>query len=172
MRPPTASAMCLDACFQRTLGVAPLPLAPTRPHMAIRATRDSNFGSGNHDMPGLSAFAYTSGSPIRALPTHLSACSQRILGVVPCALRSQTRHNNTITSPKLARALMGNRLSACSSWLLSMPLGCAHPYGRRASLAPTTSNGSWVRQPRPRSQIRLTRLYGLIGGAWCLNCLW
>jgi hypothetical protein len=112
MRPPTASAMCLDACFQRTLGVAPLPLAPTRPHMAIRATRDSNFGSGNHDMPGLSAFAYTSGSPIRALPTHLSACSQRILGVVPCALRSQTRHNNTITSPKLALSWATDHLPA------------------------------------------------------------
>jgi hypothetical protein len=44
------------AYFQRVLGVAPsaLALAETLPHIATRATRNSNLDSGNHDMSRLS----------------------------------------------------------------------------------------------------------------------
>jgi hypothetical protein len=82
---------------QRVLGVAPSPLAP-RQHTATPAARDSNLGSGNHDMSRLSAFVYPNDAPIHGLADkRLSHSQRRILGVAPSPLapRSQITHGNT-----------------------------------------------------------------------------
>jgi hypothetical protein len=65
MRPSTAPPIYLYAYFQRILGVGPSPLAlaETRQHPA----RDSNLGSGNHDMSMLSTPAYLNDAPIHGL---------------------------------------------------------------------------------------------------------
>jgi hypothetical protein len=73
-------------------------LAPrSRPGTATHAARDSNLGSGNHDMSRLSALACPNDAPIHglALPTNLYACSQRILGVVPSPLAHRPDTHNT-----------------------------------------------------------------------------
>jgi hypothetical protein len=98
--------------FQRTLGVAPCPSLPDRPHTATPTACDSNLDSGNHDMSRLSAFAYLNDAPIHALPTsNLYACSQRVLGVVPCPSLPDQTHNTT-TSAKLALSRPENYLRA------------------------------------------------------------
>jgi hypothetical protein len=114
MRPSTALSIYayLYACSQRILGVAPCPSLPdhTRQHTPTATACDSNLGSGNHDMSRLSAFAYLNDAPIHALPTYLYACSQRVLGVVPCpSLPDQTHTTPQLRLTKLA---------------LSRPKGC------------------------------------------------
>jgi hypothetical protein len=81
------------------------PLAPQpchhrlhspRPHpcTATPADRDSNLGSGNHDMSRLSALAYPNDAPIHGLADIPLAYSHRVLGVAPSPSLS-TRHGNT-----------------------------------------------------------------------------
>jgi hypothetical protein len=43
------------------------PAPRSRPHTATHAARDTNLGSGNHDMSRLSALAYPNDSPIHGL---------------------------------------------------------------------------------------------------------
>jgi hypothetical protein len=74
---PSGSLLLTD------IGCGTLPLAP-RPHTATPTACDSNLGSDNHDMSRLSTFSYLNGAPIHALLTYPYACSQRVLGVVPC----------------------------------------------------------------------------------------
>ena len=78
------------------IGCGTLPLAP-RPHTATPTACDSNLGSDNHDMSRLSTFSYLNDAPIHALPTYLYACSQRVLGVVPCPSLPDQTH----TTPQL-----------------------------------------------------------------------
>jgi uncharacterized protein YbdZ (MbtH family) len=52
---------------------------------------------GNHDTPRLPAFACPNDAPIHALPKYLYACSQRVLGVVPCPSLPDQTH----TTPQL-----------------------------------------------------------------------
>jgi hypothetical protein len=75
----------------RILGVSPPSLAP-RPHAATPIARDSNLGSGNHDMPRLSKLAYLNDAPIHGL-----ADIQRILGVAPRPSHPEQTH----TTPQL-----------------------------------------------------------------------
>jgi hypothetical protein len=65
MRPPTASPITL--CLLSTdIGCG--TLAPrSRPHTATHAARDSNLGSGNHDMSRLSTLAYLNDAPTHGL---------------------------------------------------------------------------------------------------------
>jgi hypothetical protein len=62
------------------IGCGTLALAP-RSHTATPTARDSNLGSGNHDMYRLSAFAYPNDAPIHGLTDIRLAYrySQRIL---------------------------------------------------------------------------------------------
>ena len=95
MRPSTASPIYLYAYFQRILGVAPSTLA-LRQDTATHTARDSNLGSGNHDMSRLSTLAYLNDAPIhgltdiplRPLPTDIGWCP---------GPRTQNRH----TTPQL-----------------------------------------------------------------------
>jgi hypothetical protein len=97
-RPSTASLIYLYACSQRTLGGTPAPRS--RPDNAAPAARDSNLGSGNHDMPGLSAFAYPDDAPIHGLTDMppLRLLSADVWCGTPTP-RSQTRHTRNTTTP-------------------------------------------------------------------------
>ena len=92
----------------------PRPSLPDhRPHTATHTTRDSNLGSGNHDMSRLSTPAYLNGAPIygladkplRLLPTDIGWYS---------GPRTQNRHKtpqlfghkNALTATKLASFLL------------------------------------------------------------------
>jgi hypothetical protein len=83
------------AYFQRILGVAPSPLALAETRQHPLAARDSNLGSGNHDMSRLSALAYLNDAPIHGLTDKPLAYFQRILGGTPAlAPRTDTQHHN------------------------------------------------------------------------------
>jgi hypothetical protein len=144
MRPSTASPICLCAYFQRILGVPPSPLAHLA-EAAARTARDSNIGSGNHEMSTrLSALAYPNGDtpihgltdvPLRLLPTDI--------GCGALAPRSQTTHGNTRCSRlkprhwRLWKSLIrrvGVNFQRC---LWKSRGGCGFPEGtRRKTQAP------------------------------------
>jgi hypothetical protein len=65
----------------------------SQPGTATPTACDSNLDSSNHGMSRLSAFAYLNDAPIKALPTYLYACSQRLLGVLPCPLLPDQTHS-------------------------------------------------------------------------------
>jgi hypothetical protein len=96
MRPSTASPIYLYAYFQRILGVSPstLALAESR-DTATHTARDSDLGSGGHDMSGLSALAYLNDSSIHGLTDIPLAYFQRTLGgTLALAPRTDTQHHN------------------------------------------------------------------------------
>ena len=71
----------------------------TRRDTATHAARDSNLGSGNHDMSRLSALAYLNDSPIHGLTDIPLAHFQRILGVAPSILAvAETRQHTLLAT--------------------------------------------------------------------------
>jgi hypothetical protein len=68
---------------------------PPHPCTATRTARDSNLGSGNHDMPRLSALAYPNDSPIHGLADIPLRLLPTDVGCGTLAPRSQTTHGNT-----------------------------------------------------------------------------
>jgi hypothetical protein len=76
---------------------ASIRLALTQARTATPTARDSNLGSGNHDMSRLSALAHLNDAPIHGLADVRLAYFQRILRVAPSPLapRPQTTRGNT-----------------------------------------------------------------------------
>jgi hypothetical protein len=96
MRPSTASPIYLHACSQRILGVAPAPLARSRRGTATHTARDSNLGSGNHEMSRLSVLAYLNDSPIHGLtdmPLRLLSTDIGCGTLVPRSRRGTATHS-------------------------------------------------------------------------------
>jgi hypothetical protein len=67
----------------------------TRRDTATPAARDSNLGSGNHDMSRLSTLAYLNDSPIHGLTDISLRPLPTDFGCGALGPRSQTRHGNT-----------------------------------------------------------------------------
>jgi hypothetical protein len=96
MRPSTASSINLYACSQRILGMPPSPLALAEAlQHTLLAARDSNLGSGNHDMSRLSALAYLNDAPIHGLTDIPLRPLPTDIGCGALGPRSQTTHGNT-----------------------------------------------------------------------------
>jgi hypothetical protein len=74
----------IPLCRQPTeIGCGTTPLAP-RPHTATHAARDPNLGSGNRDMPRLSALTYPHDAPIHGLADIPLRLLPTDIGCGPC----------------------------------------------------------------------------------------
>jgi hypothetical protein len=140
----------------RILGVAPSPLAlGAQPGTATRNTHCSRLKprqwQPRHVWTICICMPKRCAHPRPCLPTNLSACSQRILGVVPSPLAHRPDTHNTTTSAE--------KLRTCISWRISSD--GAHLHAHR-SLRCTTSNGYWVWHPAPRSAPDHTRQHPLL----------
>jgi hypothetical protein len=79
------------------------------PYTATHAVRDSNLGSGNHDMSRLSTLAYLNNAPIHtASPIYLYAYFQRVLGVYG-TLAPRSRRDTTTPTARDSNLGSGNQ---------------------------------------------------------------
>jgi hypothetical protein len=93
---------------------------------ATPTARDSNLGSGNHDMSRLSVFAYPNDAPIHGLADIRPAHSQRILGVAPPPLAP--RPHKVTPAARDSNLGSGNHdMSRLPATYVCIPERCAHP---------------------------------------------
>jgi hypothetical protein len=143
MRLFTASPIYLYACSQQISGVVPPPGAPrSRRDTATHTARDSDLGSDNRDMSGLSALAYPSDAPIHRLTDIPLRLLSTDIGCGTLAPRSQTTRGNTHCSRPRPRQWQPRHV-----WTTSTRIPEPSGYGREGRL-PT---GNWA-PTRPAKQ--------------------
>jgi hypothetical protein len=110
MRPPTrphrhASMSALNG-YWVCRPCLPLALAEAlqQATTAVNPARDSNTGSGNHDMPRLSALAHLNDAPIHGLTDmRLAYCQRTSGGALALAPRTDTHSTTTLATQTPSR---------------------------------------------------------------------
>jgi hypothetical protein len=103
---------------------ASIRLALTQARTATPTARDSNLGSGNHDMSRLSALAHLNDAPIHGLADVRLAYFQQRVAPSPLAPRPQTTRGNTRCSRLGPRQW---QLRHVQTTYTRVPKRCAHP---------------------------------------------
>jgi hypothetical protein len=111
---PTALAQPLPlptAISPTDIGCGTLALTP-RSHTATPTARDSNLGSGNHDMSRLSTFAYPNDAPIHGLADIRLPVLPTDIGAAPSPLAPRPDTHDSTTLATQTPSLPANYLHA------------------------------------------------------------